>query len=535
MLSNILGRTKKSSIVINSDPQTNSPEEGPNLSNLMSCILVNILVCDPKSLQITYANPKCRESVTEIQQALGTSPDQLVGSSLDIFYGDKGAPRNILGDPSRLPHRETVQIGNDYVDLLFTPVRNAGNQMTDLLLTWHVITRQKKTDDTASRLLTMVEEMPMSVMFCDVNSLNINYVNKACRDTLNKIQTNLSFKVENILEKSLFDVTDDPAAVRTLVSDVKNLPCTRLMKKGDETIKNHYSAICDKSGSIIGIMVTWVNVSDQIKLANRVQEVVDVVSSAATDMEDTAKTLSGAAEETNSQSQSAAESIEQASANVQTVAAAAEELSSSIHEISRQVSRSAEVSMQAVAEADRTNETVKTLSESSTKIGNVVQLISDIAGQTNLLALNATIEAARAGEAGKGFAVVASEVKSLASQTARATEEISSQILGMQTSTQEAVTAIEKIRKTIDDLSEIATTISSSVEEQGAATGEIASSVARAASGTQDVSVSIIGVTQTAQESGQGARQVLTAAGSLVSESTSLRTEIQNFIKHVMN
>ena len=191
--------------------------------------------------------------------------------------------------------------------------------------------------------------------------------------------------------------------------------------------------------------------------------------------------------------------------------------------------------MQAVAEADRTNETVKTLSESSTKIGNVVQLISDIAGQTNLLALNATIEAARAGEAGKGFAVVASEVKSLASQTARATEEISSQILGMQTSTQEAVAAIEKIRKTIDDLSEIATTISSSVEEQGAATGEIASSVAKAASGTRDVSVSIVGVTQTAQESGQGARQVLTAAGSLVSESTSLRAEVQNFIKHVMN
>ena len=179
---------------------------------------------------------------------------------------------------------------------------------------------------------------------------------------------------------------------------------------------------------------------------------------------------------------------------MQTVASAAEELSASISEIARQVAQSSEIADQAVQDANRTDSIVKTLADGAQKIGDVVGLISTIAGQTNLLALNATIEAARAGDAGKGFAVVASEVKSLANQTAKATEDISQQVAQIQVATKEAVTAIEAISQTIGEVSRIATAIAAAVEEQGAATQEIARNVHEAASGTQQVGTNIAGV-----------------------------------------
>jgi methyl-accepting chemotaxis protein len=194
------------------------------------------------------------------------------------------------------------------------------------------------------------------------------------------------------------------------------------------------------------------------------------------------------------------------------------------------VAESASIAGQAVDEAGRTNATVQSLAEAAQKIGQVVELINDIASQTNLLALNATIEAARAGEAGKGFAVVASEVKNLANQTAKATEEIAAQINEMQTTTNGAVGAIQGISGTIGRISEIATSIASAVEEQGAATQEIARNVQQAAAGTQDVSANIGGVTQAAGETGAGASQVLSAADELSRQSAQLQTEIDQFL-----
>ena len=264
-----------------------------------------------------------------------------------------------------------------------------------------------------------------------------------------------------------------------------------------------------------------------------VTAVLDTVASSATELQTTAQSMSSTAEQTASQATAVAAASEQATSNVQTVSAAAEELSSSVTEIGRQVAQSSAITKRAVEEAEHTNSSVQGLAEAGQKIGDVVKMITDIAEQTNLLALNATIEAARAGDAGKGFAVVASEVKSLANQTAQATEDIAIQISGMQSVTDDVVKAIEGIGATISEVNDIATTIAAAVEEQGAATQEIARNVQQAANGTQEVSSNIEGVNQAASETGSAANQVLQAAGELSEQSETLRGEVDKFLAEV--
>ncbi|UEM25176.1 methyl-accepting chemotaxis protein (plasmid) [Skermanella mucosa] len=264
-----------------------------------------------------------------------------------------------------------------------------------------------------------------------------------------------------------------------------------------------------------------------------VKGIVETVASAATEMQSTAAVMTHTADTTSQQATAVAAASEQASANVQTVAAATEELSSSIAEIGRQVSSSSQIAGQAVAEAERTNETMKVLVQAAEQIGQVVELINTIAGQTNLLALNATIEAARAGEAGKGFAVVASEVKSLATQTARATEEIKSKVGEIQGATGGAQAAIDGIGRIIGQMNEITTTIAAAIEEQSAATRDISSNVSQASRGTDEVSVNITGVTQAAGETGAAASQVLGASEGLARDAERLRIEVTNFIATV--
>lgn len=262
-------------------------------------------------------------------------------------------------------------------------------------------------------------------------------------------------------------------------------------------------------------------------------EIVETVSSASTELEASAGTLTATADQAQEVTTMVAAASEEASTNVQSVASATEELSSSVNEISRQVQESARMAREAVNQARSTNDRVSELSRAASRIGDVVELINTIAGQTNLLALNATIEAARAGDAGRGFAVVASEVKALAEQTAKATGEIGQQISGIQAATKESVGAIEEIGGTIEKLSEIASTIAAAVEEQGAATQEISRNVQQAAQGTQQVSSNIIGVQRGATETGLASSQVLSAAKSLASDSTRLKSEVQQFLEAV--
>ena len=262
-------------------------------------------------------------------------------------------------------------------------------------------------------------------------------------------------------------------------------------------------------------------------------EIVETVSSASTQLEASASTLTSTADRAQELTTAVAAASEEASTNVQSVASATEEMASSVNEISRQVQELARMAGAAVDQARVTTDRVSELSKAASRIGDVVELINNIAGQTNLLALNATIEAARAGEAGRGFAVVASEVKALAEQTAKATGEIGQQITGIQTATQDSVSAIKEISGTIEKLSEISSTIAAAVEEQGAATQEISRNVQQAAQGTQQVSANITDVQRGASETGSASSQVLSAAQMLAGDSSRLKLEVGKFLTSV--
>jgi methyl-accepting chemotaxis protein len=254
------------------------------------------------------------------------------------------------------------------------------------------------------------------------------------------------------------------------------------------------------------------------------------LSTASAELNSTASGMATTANETMQQATSVAAASEQATINVSSVAAAADQMASSIGEIGQQVSQSEKISRQAVGAAQSTISEVRHLAEMAQNIGNVVKIISDIAGQTNLLALNATIEAARAGEAGRGFAVVASEVKELASQTAKATEEIGAQIVTIQAATTGSVEQIERIGKTIGEMSEITTSIAVALEEQDATTKEIARNIEEAAKGTSEVSSSITGVSQAAGVTGAAASHVMEASGELTRQGDLLRNGIGRFL-----
>ncbi|MGY3235867.1 MULTISPECIES: methyl-accepting chemotaxis protein [unclassified Bradyrhizobium] len=277
--------------------------------------------------------------------------------------------------------------------------------------------------------------------------------------------------------------------------------------------------------------------ADMIRMADdfegAIGEIVETVSSAATELEASATSLTTTASRSTELATLVEAASEEAATNVQSVASAAEQLAASVNEISRQVQASARIAGEAVSQAGQTNDRVGELSKAAARIGDVVELINAIAGQTNLLALNATIEAARAGEAGRGFAVVASEVKALAEQTAKATGEIGQQIASIQGATNESVGAIRTIGGTIERLSEISSTIAAAVEEQGAATGEISRNVQSAAAGTSQVSANISNVRQGAVETGSASSQVLSAARSLSGDSNRLKLEVGRFLDTV--
>jgi methyl-accepting chemotaxis protein len=504
--------------------------ETSRLTQMIENMPVNVMMCDPKDFTITYVNQTSKKTLRSLEHLLPVRVDDLVGTCIDVFHKDPSHQRRILSDPSNLPFSAKIKLGDETLDLLASAMYGEDGSYLGPMLTWSVITERMRLDAETDRLMQMVENMPINVMMCDPQTLDLTYMNAQSKKTLRGLESLLPVKVEDMIGQCIDIFHKHPEHQRRLLRDPANLPHTANIKLGEESLKLEVSAVMAKDGGYIGPMVCWSVVTDQLRIADDVKEVVKIVSSASTEMKASAESLAASSEETAVQSTTVAAASEEVTANVQTVASAAEQLAASVHEVSSQVTDSSRISREAVSETERTNLTVQGLAEAAQKIGDVVNLISDIAGQTNLLALNATIEAARAGEAGKGFAVVASEVKSLATQTAKATEDIASQVGAIQGATNEAVSAIQGIGQTIGRINEIATSISSAVEEQSAATAENSRNVQEAANGTQEVSSNISGVSMAANESGQAAGQVLTAAESLAHEGEQMHQKVQEFV-----
>jgi methyl-accepting chemotaxis protein len=384
----------------------------------------------------------------------------------------------------------------------------------------------------------MLEQMPTAVMTADPqDDFRVSYMNPTTRSLLGTIEHLLPCKVEELEGQSIDIMHRRPEHQRAILSDPSRLPHKARIKLGDETLDLSISAIRDVHGNYVSAMLVWSVVTAQARLADSFEQeiggVVQAVATAAAQVQGAAQALSGAAGTSGREAEAVAEAGNRAGADVQAVAASAEELAASVAEISRQVADGATVARAAAAEAQATDETVQGLAQAAQRIGDVVRLIGDIAGQTNLLALNATIEAARAGEAGKGFAVVASEVKALAGQTARATEEIATQIGGIQSATGKAVGALRSIGSTIERINEVTTAIAAAVEQQGSATREIARSANQVAEGTSAVAIRIQDVQRAARETGEASASLLGAAEGLTGHAGALREKSGEFLVNI--
>ncbi|HEY4252322.1 MAG TPA: methyl-accepting chemotaxis protein [Roseomonas sp.] len=384
----------------------------------------------------------------------------------------------------------------------------------------------------------MLEQMPTGVILADPNNdFRIGYMNASVRELLGRLEEHLPVPLAELEGNSIDMLHKDPAHQRAILQDPDKLPYRGRLRIGPEMMDITVSAIRDPQGGYAGAMLAWQVATEKARLADsfeaEIGAVVEAVATSASEMQSAARTLASTAETSGQEAEAVSLASGAASGEVQSVAAAAEEMAQSVSEISRRVAEAAEVATRAVTEVRATDETVRGLSEAAGRIGDVVKLIGDIAGQTNLLALNATIEAARAGDAGKGFAVVAGEVKSLASQTARATEDIASQIQQMQSATARAVSAIRGIGATVERTNEIATAIAAAVEEQGATTTEIARSASQVAAGTDTVAQRIEGVRHGAQETGRAAGSLLGASDGLAGQATLLREKAAHFLTAV--
>ena len=501
------------------------------LMSMLDEMPINLMTCDPVDFKIDYINKTSIETLRPLESLLPCKAEDMLGQCVDIFHKNPAHQRGILSNPANLPHNAVIQLGEHYLDLNVSAIKGQDAEYLGAMVTWAVVTDKIKQEAQTERLMNMLDEMPINIMTCDPVEFKLDYVNNTSIRTLRPLEHLLPCKADDLLGQCVDIFHKNPAHQRGILGNPANLPHHAVIQLDEHFLDLNVAAINSNDGEYLGAMLSWSVVTDQINIANRVKDVVDVVASAATELDATAQTMSAGAEETSVQAGNVAAASEEASTNIQTVATATEELTASVAEINTQVSESARIAANAVEEADRGNATMEGLSQASERIGEIVSLISDIAAQTNLLALNATIEAARAGEAGKGFAVVASEVKSLATQTAKATDDISAQINQMQGATSEAVEAIVAVRQTIGQMSEISTAIASAMEEQGATTSEIARNIQEATSGVNDVTSNITGVSTSAQQTGESATEVLRASRELSTQGEALRAEVETFLK----
>ena len=460
-----------------------------------------VMLCDLPDFKVTYANPASIEALRKLEHLLPIKADEIIGQSIDVFHKVPSHQRKLLSDPSNLPHKATIQIGDEYLDLNVTALFENGKYVGPTL-SWSIVTDRIRHERHVAQLMQMMDKMPVNVMMADKDTMEITYINQTSVDTLTPLQHLLPIPANKLLGQSIDVFHKNPSHQRRLLADPSNLPHTAKIKLGDEILKLNISRVDDDKGNYIAPMLTWTVETAATRVADATTAASNTVSSAVEQLEGNARAILASSQ-----------SAEERSASV---ASACEEVMASIAEITRQITETATMTAATHAESDKAIVAVNELDQAVGTIGEVMSLISAIASQTNLLALNATIEAARAGEAGKGFAVVASEVKQLATQTASATDRIAKEIAQVQQRTRQVVEANEIITKQISEVSERTSAVASAVEEQQAAMDEVTTNVGEVADIIRDNATK--------------AGDVASAADMLKGASNDLKHQIQKFM-----
>lgn len=494
---------------------------------ILDSLPLNVMFCD-RQFVIRAINEYSRKTLKLLEEYLPVAVEDMVGSSIDSFHKNPDHQRSLLENPANLPLQTTITIGPETLGLTVTPVHDQNNHRLGTMVTWDVVTDRVPSDKSLSKIQGMMENLPINVLMAD-KDLNLSYINPKSLETLKSIQKDLPVPVHQMLGKSIDLFHKNPAVQHRILADDRNLPHQAIIALGSNTLQLNVAAIYDQEKNYLGPMVTWEVITEQIVLKENIESVSRQLAAAAAQLNVTATLMSTNADNTHKVARGTAETSEEVTLGVRSVATNTEEMSASIKEIARHAAETSENANSTLKQAQQTNVTITKLGQSSQEIGNIIKVISSIAQQTNLLALNATIEAARAGDAGRGFAVVASEVKELAKQTARATEDITHKITGIQRDSQSSVDAVAAIGITIERLSVLATTIAASVEEQAATTNEVTRVVQESSIGVQSISEGLKTVSSATAESSAGATQVLQASKTL----SELAFHLESLVKNI--